>query len=84
MTPLCDGERHYHDVTLYAGLPVGMAMAAACACGSASLMVAHDQDTWTVSLLDGTSVLGPVVRDSLVPVVDTELVVGIRRPLSEG
>jgi hypothetical protein len=84
MTQPCDPKRHYHDVTCYAGLPAGMAMAAPCACDRAALKLSRDEAAWMVSLLDGTPVLGPVVRDSLVSVVDTELVIGIRRPLSEG
>jgi hypothetical protein len=98
VTPPCDGERHYYDLSLYVGLPVGMSMAVACNCGSASLMVTHEADedgpppepgtkrpaVWTVSLHDGTTVLGPLARDSLVTVVDAELVVGVRRLVAEG
>jgi hypothetical protein len=83
VTQTCDAERHYHDVTVYAGLPAGMTIAAPCVCGSASLMVAHSEGGWLITLVDGTFVLGPLIRDSLVSVVDTQLVVGVRRPLSE-
>jgi hypothetical protein len=82
VTPPCDGERHYHDVSVLAEIPVNTGLPATCRCGTAVLRVNHFADGWSVTLLDGTPVLG-TSADSLVSVVDAELVVGVRRPLSE-
>lgn len=81
MTPPCDGERHFHDVGRMADLPVNSGMPAYCHCQSAAVRVSHLGDGWEVTLLDGTPVLE--TKDALVLVADSELIVGIVRPLSE-
>jgi hypothetical protein len=80
----CDAERHWHEVGAFGGLPCGTEMPALCQCGDAALKVSRVGGPWMVTLLDGTAVLGPLTHDNLVRVVDTELAIGIRRPISEG
>jgi hypothetical protein len=82
VTPPCDGERHYHDVTRHADLAVNEGQPAYCQCGSTALRVSRFKDRWSVTLLDGRPVLG-TSADSLVSVAGAELVVGVPRQLSE-
>jgi len=82
VTPPCDDELHYHDVTRHADLPVNSGQPVMCQCSGAALRVNRFENGWTITLLNGTPVLG-TDRDSLVSVAGAELVVGVPRPLSE-
>jgi hypothetical protein len=81
----CDAEWHYHEISLYAVplLSAEATTAAPCECGAAALNINRREGVWQVALLDGTTVFGPVPSGNGGLLPEMELIVGVRRPLSE-